>query len=102
MFALSGLAVAALGVLAALIVYGFAWWATSSRSYGAKILVRGGLLLLIAVPLAGFLLLSPTMRRSVDQRAAALIAPAGRIAPRGAAGSTRADPHCSRARRRDR
>ena len=75
MFALSGLAVAALGVLAALIIYGFAWWATSSRSYGAKILVRGGLLLLIAVPLAGFLLLSPTMHSSFDQSEPQLSSP---------------------------
>jgi esterase/lipase superfamily enzyme len=75
MLALSGLAVAALSVLAALIVYGLAWWATSGRSYGAKILVRGGLLLLIAVPLAGFLLLSPAMHRAADEREPQLSSP---------------------------
>ena len=66
MFALSGLALAALGVLAALIVYGLAWRATSGRSTGVQVLVRGGLLLLIAVPVAGMLLLSPAMRGSAD------------------------------------
>ena len=67
MFALSGLALAALGVLAALIIYGLAWRATSGRSTGAQILVRGGLLLLIAVPVAGMLLLSPVMQHSAER-----------------------------------
>lgn len=58
--ALSGLVVAILGVLLALIVYGFAWRATSGSSRGTMILVRVGLLLLIAVPTAVMLLLTPT------------------------------------------
>jgi esterase/lipase superfamily enzyme len=96
MFALSGLAVAALGVLAALIIYGLAWRATSGRSYGAKILVRGGLLLLIAVPLAGFLLLSPVMHRGADQREPQLSSPLQdellREAEQDARGQTRTQP----------
>ncbi|MEO8420682.1 MAG: alpha/beta hydrolase [Hyphomicrobium sp.] len=75
MFALSGLALAALGVLAALIVYGLAWRATSGRSTGVQILVRGGLLLLIAVPVAGMLLLSPVMRHSAEQSQPQLSSP---------------------------
>ncbi len=94
MFALSGLALAALGVLAALIVYGLAWRATSGRSTGVQILVRGGLLLLIAVPVAGMLLLSPghaAQRRA--EPAATLIAAAGRVAARGRAGCARSGAH---------
>ena len=53
MFALSGLSIAALGVLVALILYGVGWRLTSGRSIGVRLLVRGGLLLLIAVPVAG-------------------------------------------------
>src|SRR4051812_21236379 len=75
MLALSGLALAALGVLAALIVYGLAWRATSGRSTGVQILVRGGLLLLIAVPVAGMLLLSPHMRLSAEQSQPQLSSP---------------------------
>ena len=75
MFALSGLALAALGVLAALIVYGLAWRATSGRSTGVQILVRAGLLLLIAVPVAGMLLLSPAMRRSAEHSEPQLSSP---------------------------
>jgi esterase/lipase superfamily enzyme len=75
MFALSGLALAALGVLAALIVYGLAWRATSGRSTGVQVLVRGGLLVLIAVPVAGMLLLSPAMRRSAEHSEPQLSSP---------------------------
>ena len=73
-----------------------AWWATSSRSYGAKILVRGGLLLLIAVPLAGFLLLSPTMHSSFDQSEPQLSSPLqDELLREAEQGSTRADPHAA-------
>ena len=75
MFALSGLALAALGVLAALIVYGLAWRATSGRSTGVQVLVRAGLLLLIAVSVAGMLLLSPAMRRSAEHSEPQLSSP---------------------------
>src|SRR4029078_9161412 len=50
--ALSGLRVAALGLLAAIVVYFLAWRATAHRSIGTQALVRGGLFVLLAVPLA--------------------------------------------------
>ncbi len=75
MFALSGLSIAALGVLVALILYGVGWRLTSGRSIGVRLLVRGGLLLLIAVPVAGMLLLSPAMRGGAPDRAPQVSSP---------------------------
>jgi esterase/lipase superfamily enzyme len=75
MLALSGLSIAALGVLAALIVYGLAWRATSGRSTPVQVLVRGGLLLLIAVPFASLLLLSPAMRGAYPESAPQMSSP---------------------------
>jgi esterase/lipase superfamily enzyme len=75
MLALSGLSIAALGVLAALIVYGLAWRATSGRSTAVQVLVRGGLLLLIAVPFAGLLLLSPAMRGAFPESSPQMSSP---------------------------
>ena len=75
MFALSGLSIAALGVLVALILYGLGWRLTSGRSIGVRLLVRGGLLLLIAVPVAGMLLLSPAMRGGAPDRAPQVSSP---------------------------
>ncbi|MFA6140297.1 MAG: alpha/beta hydrolase, partial [Hyphomicrobium sp.] len=45
------------------------------RSTGVQVLVRGGLLLLIAVPVAGMLLLSPAMRRSAEHSEPQLSSP---------------------------
>jgi len=75
MLALSGLSIAALGVLVALILYGIGWRLTSGRSIGVRLLVRGGLLLLIAVPVAGMLLLSPAMRGGGPDRAPQVSSP---------------------------
>ena len=76
MFALSGLALAALGVLAALIVYGLAWRATSGRSMarsgpGARRPVAAHR----AYRVAGMLLLSPAMRRSAEHSEPQLSSP---------------------------
>ena len=75
MFALSGLSIATLGVLVALILYGVGWRLTSGRPIGVRLLVRGGLLLLIAVPVAGMLLLSPAMRGAAPDRAPQVSSP---------------------------
>ena len=75
MLVLSGLSIAALGVLVALILYGIGWRLTSGRSIGVRLLVRGGLLLLIAVPVAGMLLLSPAMRGGAPDRSPQVSSP---------------------------
>jgi esterase/lipase superfamily enzyme len=75
MLALSGLSIAALGVLVALILYGIGWRLTSGRSISVRLLVRGGLLLLVAVPVAGMLLLSPAMRGGAPDRAPQVSSP---------------------------
>jgi esterase/lipase superfamily enzyme len=62
--ALSSLALAVVALLAALIVYGLAWRATVSSGRGMRLFVRGGLLLLIAVPTAAMLLLAPALQRA--------------------------------------
>ena len=79
--ALSGLMVAALGLLAAIVVYFLAWRATAHRSIGTQALVRGGLFVLLAVPLAAVFLLSPTMHRAFDKREPQLSSPLDDEAP---------------------
>jgi esterase/lipase superfamily enzyme len=79
--ALSGLMVAALGLLAALVVYFLAWRATAHRSIATQALVRGGLFVLLAVPLAAVFLLSPTMHRALDKREPQLSSPLDDEAP---------------------
>ena len=78
MFALSGLALAALGVLAAVIVYDWPGGPPPSAPPGVRVLVRGGILVLIAVPVAGMLLLVPSCGSSAERATATLIASAGR------------------------
>ncbi len=53
-----------LGILAALAVYILAWRATRNSAFGTKALIRGGLLVLIAVPFAAGLVLMPTYERA--------------------------------------
>jgi esterase/lipase superfamily enzyme len=96
MFALSGLSIATLGVLVALILYGVGWRLTSGRTIGVRLLVRGGLLLLIAVPVAGMLLLSPATRGGAPDRAPQVSSPLQdellREAERDVRGSARMRP----------
>jgi esterase/lipase superfamily enzyme len=79
--ALSGLMLAALGLLAAVVVYFLAWRATSHRSIATQTLVRGGLFVLLAVPLAAVFLLSPTMHRATDRREPQLSSPLDETPP---------------------
>ncbi len=63
--------IAALAVIAAILIYVFAWRATRASSMVVKSVVRLGLLILIAVPVAGTMLVGSDLRgggQNVDSR----------------------------------
>ncbi|MEE9546725.1 MAG: hypothetical protein V3V65_04430, partial [Hyphomicrobium sp.] len=68
-----GFFVAVLAVIAAILIYVFAWRATRASSMVVKSVVRLGLLILIAVPVAGTMLVGSDLReggQNVDSRLA--------------------------------
>ncbi|MES0383439.1 MAG: alpha/beta hydrolase [Hyphomicrobium sp.] len=68
-----GFFVAALAVIASILIYVFAWRATRASSMVVKSVVRLGLLILIAVPVAGTMLVGSDLRKggqNVDSRLA--------------------------------
>jgi len=70
---ISGVFIAALAVIAAIIIYVVAWRATGASSMAVKSVVRVGLLIIIAVPMAGALLLSSDLHKefeNIDSRLA--------------------------------
>jgi esterase/lipase superfamily enzyme len=71
----SGLAVAAVLAVVALVVYWLVWRATASSSRAMQFVVRGGLLILIAVPLAAMLVLTLTLQRTLNDSEPRVSAP---------------------------
>ena len=68
-----GVVIAALAIIAAILIYVIAWRATRASSMAVQSIVRIGLLILIAVPVAGALVVSSKLNKefeNVDSRLA--------------------------------
>ena len=62
-----GFFVAVLAVIASILIYVFAWRATRASSTVVKSVVRLGLLILIAVPVAGTMLVGSGLRDTFEK-----------------------------------